>query len=229
MARVKFSGLISDISGSVGGSTFQKSIYGSTLRNKPLPIHKRTPSQEVIRGYLQQLHAAWRSLTSSQRVQWNQFINFSNQTIRRDSGVLLTGHDLFLKYNLAKLMIGDSILTVPTYVSMPEVPIEAGDIGVDPVAMGWELSGPYDENSVFFLLKLSTPRLSSRSFSPCGLRWIPCDYNGGAAIELYPAYPDIFGAVPPPDIYLHFTLQWFSRVSPIMNSPKSGTVITISY
>jgi hypothetical protein len=229
MARVKFGGLVSEVSGSVGGSTFQKSLYGNTLRNKPLPIHRRSPAQETIRRYLQQLHAAWRALTSAERTQWDRFINFSNQSIRRDSGVLMTGHDLFIKYNLAKLMIGDAILTVPTYISMPEVPIEEGTIGRDVAAMGWALSDTYDDDALFFLLKLSSPRLASRRFSPQGLRWIPTDYDGLAAIDLYPAYPNIFGFVPPAGVYLHFTLQWFSRTAPLMNAPKSGTVLVESY
>lgn len=229
MARIKFGGIVSDISGSVGGSTFQKSLYGSILRNKPLPIHKRTFGQEVIRYHLQQLHAAWRTLTTPERIQWNRFINFSNQTIRRDSGVLMSGHDLFIKYNLIKLMIGDAILTVPTYISMPEVPVEEGTIGRDPIAMGWGLDDTYDEAAVFFIIKLTSPRLASRSFSRQGLRWIPVDYDGVAAINLYPAYPNIFGFVPPAGCYLHFTLQWFSRTAPLMNSPKSGTVLVESY
>jgi hypothetical protein len=229
MARVKFGGIVSEISGSVGGSTFQKSLYGNTLRNKPIPIHKRTASQVNIRYFLQQLHAAWRTLDPDERTQWNRFINFSGQTIRRDSGVLMSGHDLFLKYNLAKLMIGDAILTIPTYTPMPEVPTHDGTIGRDVAAMGWALDDTYDDAALFFMLKLSSPRLASRSYSPQGLRWINCTLTGLAAIELYPVYPDVFGFIPPAGVYLHFSLQWFSRTAPVMNAAEVGTVLVESY
>lgn len=229
MARVKFGGLVSEISGSVGGSTFQKSLYGNTLRNKPIPIHKRTAGQINIRYFLQQLHAAWRDLTADQRTQWNRFINFSGQTIRRDSGILLSGHDLFIKYNLTKLMIGDAILTVPTYTPMPSVPRQEGTIGRDVAAMGWALDNTYDEAAVFFMLKLSSPRLASRSYCPTGLRWINCPLDGTAAIDLYPYYPNVFGFVPPSGVYLHYSLQWISRTAPVMNAALTGSVLIESY
>jgi len=229
MARVKFGGLVSEISGSVGGSTFQKSIYGNVLRNKPNPVIRRTPGQINIRYLLRQLHAAWRALTADERTQWNRFLNFSGQTIRRDSGILLTGHDLFIKYNLAKLIIGDSILTVPTYTPMPEVPTHEGTIGRDVAAMGWALNDTYDDDALFFMLKLSSPRLASRRYCPTGLRWINCPIDGTSAIALYPYYPNVFGFVPPAGVYLHYSLQWFSRTAPVMNAPQVGSVLVESY
>lgn len=229
MARVKYGPLVSEISGSVGGSTFQKSLYGNTLRNKPIPINKRTPGQINIRAFLQQLHSAWRTLSDDQRTQWNRFINFSGQTIRRDRGVLLSGHDLFIKYNLAKLIIGDAILSVPTYSPMPIVPVPEGTIGVDVGAMGWALTAAYDDDAVFFILKLSSPRLSSRSFSPQGIRYMAVTFDGLAAIDLHLAYPAVFGFIPPAGVFLHYSLQWLSRVSPVMNAAITGKVEIVSF
>ena len=184
----------------------------------------------MIRGYLQQLHAAWRSLTAAQRTQWNRFINFSNQTIRRDSGVLMSGHDLFIKYNLAKLMIGDSILSVPTYISMPVVPTvpETDIIGSDGVDMVFSVESIYEETELFLLLQLSSPRIPSRSFSPLGLRNIPLTYDGSGSFAIATPYSAIFGFVPDHGVTLHYSFQWFSKLSPIFNAPIVGTTVVVA-
>lgn len=229
MARVKYGGIVTDLSGSVGGSTFQRSSFGSSLRSKPNPIRGRSSSQGNIRHLMSLLHASWRGLSVEQRTAWDRFINFSNQTIRRDRNVLISGHALFIKYNLAKLLIGDEIIVDLVYISMPQTPLPDGAIGRDPMAMGWAFESGYNPAAMFFILKLSSPRLASNSFSQAGLRWIPCAIDGEAGIDLFPGYPPIFGAVPPENVYLHYSLQWFSRLAPIMNAPITGSIITVSY
>ena len=67
MARVKFGSLVTEISGSIGGSTFQRNSFGNTLRNKPNPIRSRTAAQLSIRQYMKQAHAGWTALTAAER------------------------------------------------------------------------------------------------------------------------------------------------------------------
>jgi hypothetical protein len=219
MARIKFGGIVSDISGSVGGSTFQRSNYGTSLRNKPSPIHRRSPSQVDIRYKLTQLHVAWRALTPAGRQQWNRFINFSGQTIRRDRAVLMSGHDLFIKYNLAKLMIGDAILTVPTYISMPTVPLLLSPWGYDVGMFYTWFEDAFDDDALFFIYKMTTPRLPSQSYSPRGLRFIPINIDPTGLVDAYAGYLATFGFIPNAQGVIHTSLQWFSRVSPIFNAP----------
>jgi len=45
MARIKLSGILSEISGSVSGMTFQNSLSGLTLRKKPIPLNPKSQSQ----------------------------------------------------------------------------------------------------------------------------------------------------------------------------------------
>ena len=173
------------------------------------------------------LHAAWRGMTDAQRTAWDRYINFSNQSIRRDRNVLMSGHALFIKYNLAKLMIGDAIITDLLYISMPIFPTLA-QIGSDGATLIFDVGDVYDEDLMFCLVKLTTPRVPSRSFSPQGLRNIPLTYDGSGTFGINAAYSAIFGFVPFWNLTLHFSLQWFCRTAPLINSPQVGKTLIVA-
>ena len=80
MARVKLSGLISDISGSVSGMTFQQSAGGLTLRKKPFPINVSSVSQLNQRALIRSIQNLWFELSQSDRDKWNYFLSWSNQS-----------------------------------------------------------------------------------------------------------------------------------------------------
>jgi hypothetical protein len=119
MARVKFGSLLTEISGSIGGSTFQRNKYGNTLRNKPNPIKSQSPSQLSVRQLMKQAHDAWTALTDAERKQWQQYTTFSNPKIRHDHNVVMSGHSLYLKYQVLRLLAGLEILDSLVYIPMP--------------------------------------------------------------------------------------------------------------
>lgn len=218
MARIKFGGIVSDISGSVGGSTFQRSNYGVSLRNKPTGILKRSSSQTTIRQLLSELHAAWRALTPGERLMWQQFISFSSPTIRRDSGILLTGHDLFIKYNMFRRMNAFAMMETPVFASMPQTTY-------DPVVnlMGADLFLAFPDNidhdSYWFVFKVTSPRLPSRSFSNRGLRFLKITPSTESNWDITALYVAAFGAAPLENDYVHLSVQFFSVVAPVFLAP----------
>jgi hypothetical protein len=213
MARVQYGGLITDLSGSVGGATFQKSLYGNTLRTKPIPLRPAHPAQTVIRSYMTQLHAAWASLSSAERKQWNQFINFSGQTINRDSGVTLTGHDLFLKYNMFRLMAGFSIMTVPVYQTMP-VTTGTPSLIRHPVSIELVYGQAVDPATLWFIFKISSARSASQAFSKQGIRYMNFVPVTGTQIYFKTLYEATFGVIPAIGSTVHVTRRFFSTVAP---------------
>lgn len=110
MARIQFSALVSSITGSVGGGTLQKNRYGYTLRNKPIPINRRSTNQNAVRGVVSYLQGQWQNLSYDQRDSWNEFLNYSPTYSRNSQDRLISGHALFLKYNSVRMMIGESAL-----------------------------------------------------------------------------------------------------------------------
>lgn len=231
MARVKYGGLVTEVNGSVGGSTFQRSLYGNTLRNKPFQLHKQTSVQMGIRYFMHQLHQQWRTLTAAQRTAWNQFISYSNATIRRDRAVLLTGHDLFIKYNMFRLISGMAIMTDPVYSPMPAFPT-GPNFAIDPPdpdRFDFNVGDTVTHTALWFVLKMTNVRLASRSYSRQGLRFIFITPSTNTAWDIYDNYIAAFGARPATDDWIHASIQWFSVTSPVMVSPVVGAFQIQSY
>ena len=225
MARVKYASLVSGISGSIGSATFQKSLYGNTLRSKPRPRHSRSPLQYTRRQMMMTIHNAWADLTDADRIQWNQFISFSSASIRRDKNVLLTGHSLFIQYNYMRLLAGLTILVSIDYSLLPR---NTGNIALA-VGPGQSLlltlDADYIESQQFFIFKISSSRRSSLSFAAKGLLYLPVIIGTGSPYQIGTLYATAFGPLPIIADTIHYTIRWFSLTSPVLSGIYSGTCL----
>lgn len=226
MARIKYGSLVTEISGSIGGSTFQKSAYGSTLRNKPNPVRSTSAPQLLVRQYMKQAHAAWRDLTAAERLQWQQFTSYSNPKIRHDHSVTMSGHALYLKYQVSRLMAGLAIQDTLSYIAMPTwyypsvILQDAPNLYLDTNAPP---ETPFTNMFVIFLI--STPRPASRRFSQAGIRFCNIvDAGDWDTLTFHTAYVANFGANPANGSWLHYTYQVFSSLTPIFSNIRKGVI-----
>lgn len=110
MARVKFGGLVTDLRGSVGGSTFSRNSYGSYLRNKGNPVDPNTTPQAVIKSRFATLSSAWRDLDQADRDTFiEQAPNYTRINAFGDN-VPLTGQSLYMRANLNMLASGQPLI-----------------------------------------------------------------------------------------------------------------------
>lgn len=98
---VKLSGLVSEVAGSMGGMTLQRSPDGTIGRSKPLPIRRRSTYSSDARQRLHSLLYTWRSLSPTQRADWQTFSNTLSWYNRFGDPVPGTGYRAFLRNNLA--------------------------------------------------------------------------------------------------------------------------------
>ncbi|GAH14639.1 unnamed protein product, partial [marine sediment metagenome] len=210
MARIKLGPLITDISGSIGMATIQRNRFGHTLRLKPLPKKSETPAQYTIRRHMITIQAAWQALTDAERLQWDRFIDFSGQTIRKDKSVLLSGHKLYIKYQLFRLMTGESLLTTIVYSPMPDFEKFDSWTTADPGKFWVGFEDNINHNNYFFLLKLSSPRPKDTAFNARGLRFMKVPLSTDNEFDVAAEYIAAFGVLPLDTDYLHYSIQYFS-------------------
>lgn len=117
MAKIKLSSLISDISGKVGGSIFQSSLSGHTVRNLNYPTNRKTDPQENIRNISIRLQKAWYDITPSQRTYWRKYAWMRKEPQINNPHLYLNGHQLFLKINHYRLLYRHPILVHPWMIS----------------------------------------------------------------------------------------------------------------
>ena len=225
MARVKLSPIFTNISGSIGGMTVQRNKFGVSLRQKPLPIRSNSAAQYIVRQHMIAIQAAWQDLTDAQRLQWNRFLDFSGQTIKHDKSVKLSGHALYLKYQLYRLLTGFPLLTTITYVPMPEVPLvnHLTDYGAYANIVFYST---VDVSEYFWVLALSGPRTATRFFSQQGLRVCTTGYppTDNAAYDIKPDYLNAFGIFPTTGSYIHYSIIWFSVNAPVYTGKITGVI-----
>lgn len=117
MARIRYSGLVQDISGSIGGTTFQRNAFGSTIRSKPTPVKSLTASQQASRVYMSQCITLWNGLSVANRALWDRAVSYYIVFSKFNKTSLLTGRALFIKYNLIRLRAGLSVMTTFDYLT----------------------------------------------------------------------------------------------------------------
>jgi hypothetical protein len=228
MARIKLGPLVTDIAGSVGGATFQRSRFGMTIRAKPLPLYSETSAQYFIRRLIVFLQYSWQDLSNAERLQWNRFLDFSGQTIRRDRSIKLSGQTLYIKYQLWRLMYEQALLTTLAYSPMPDHYnlINVTWDAIDTYMLKFD--GVIDEEVYFFICKLSSPRRQNQAFNPRGLRWMDVYFIGSDLYDINASYIAAFGVLPPIDAWLHYSIQYFSMVSPVYSGVYTGKLQIIT-
>ncbi|GAI54657.1 unnamed protein product, partial [marine sediment metagenome] len=168
------------------------------------------------------LQHSWQALTDDQRRQWDRFLDFSGQTIRRDRSILLSGQALYIKYQLFRLLYDQSLLTTLAYIPMPSHP---NYIRVRQAAGIWSIQFDATVNpaTIFYICKISNARLENQAFSLRNLRFMKVAWASDDEPTINTPYLAAFGAFPPTDAWIHYAVQFFSTLSPVYTGFFTGT------
>jgi hypothetical protein len=224
MARVKYGSIVTSLSGSVGTATFQKSASGAILRSKPIPLHSRTEGQLACRSKMQSLQNAWISLTPAARAKWIYFVAFSGQHITRDDNVLISGYNLFLKYQFARLLCNLPLLTSWTYNPLLVFPKSFNLNTVGPTSYIY-FNSILDATKYFFILKLSYPHSAAQRYSSRNSLYMSIPVKSDYLFYITGQYLAGFGILPPVGATLSWSIYWFSIVNPILTGYDQGTLV----
>lgn len=124
MAKIKFSALVSEMSGKLNGSVIVRGKSGAFVRNRVIPINANTTSQSAARQNFAIISKAWSSLTEAQRATWNSGVeNWKYSNLFADIKKL-SGKALFQKLNSNLVLNGfASITECPQKSEFPAIKI----------------------------------------------------------------------------------------------------------
>lgn len=224
MARVQLGSIITDISGSIGGNSFSKDHYGLSIRRKPLPINPQSINQSVQRNRITNLQALWLALTIEDREKWNYFVYWSHQSLKNNHSKLLSGYNLFLKYQSARLMAGLSILSTFDFVPLTVIPdsFTLYNSGSTFYAL---MNDYVSSDQYFFNLFLSYPVNINTAYRSNGLRFMKVSYHTDRFYYLIDPYQAAFSILPVPGQQVNFRIYWFGITSPVLGFYQTGTKI----
>lgn len=113
MAKIKLSGIVSEMRGKLNGSVFSKNRGGAYMRTKVTPVNPQSLAQGLVRSTLTNLSQAWRGLTDAQRASWNGAVSgFTGTDIFGDVKTP-SGINLYNKLNLNLASIGVAPISAP--------------------------------------------------------------------------------------------------------------------
>jgi hypothetical protein len=119
MAILKLGGLVTKISGKVGGQILGTGTNGSYIKNNAYSQQRNTVRQSAQRTYIGQITQFWRTLTISQKDDWQDEVSNYPYENRVGDIVEYTGYQLYCFLNLNRQVIGLSRNdNVPTFVAV---------------------------------------------------------------------------------------------------------------
>lgn len=124
MAVIKLGPMISDIRGSIGGTTFARGPAGIYARGRVKPVDPSSPRQQAVRNAVAYCQAYWRStLTQIQRDSWDHLGTVSGIQGSLGEKIRLTGAQAFIRTNAIVRLAGGTIVdaapSVPYEIDMP--------------------------------------------------------------------------------------------------------------
>ena len=177
MARIKFGALVESIRGSIGGTTFQSSAYGFTVKAK----------SNIAKPNSIRQHASLFVVPSK---------------LNKDSN--LNGYNYFLKYNLLLFPEGiPSILADPTVSTSSYLADEVTLFSNEVDTFNFNNSWVSDTASLSTLIYMTSPLLDSRKmprqtplFIKKQLPTASADPDYEIGVNVYTEYFNLFGFIP---------------------------------
>jgi len=122
MALVKFGPGIVDARGSVAGTTFSRNRFGGYTRARVKPVNPKSPRQVAIHTIMMFLAEQWREspMTDVIRTAWQTYASSVNWKNKLGESVTLTGFNMFMQCNAARITAGGALITAaPTVLGLP--------------------------------------------------------------------------------------------------------------
>jgi len=195
MARIKFTAIVEDIRGSIGGTTFQKNAYGYSAKRRPNMVKPNSPNQLASQIRFSQAVRAWDALTNEQRANWETYASTYPQYSKHNLDSQLSGYALFVKYNSLYLYQNVGIratvaLTNPVVHNPTYTLVVSG--GVLTIAATWDI----EEEEFINIISLSRPMGNGQNFVGSRTRFVKAVTSLDGSFNITTQYLALFGALP---------------------------------
>lgn len=201
MARIQTSAIISNITGKLNGSVFQRTQGGLTLRNRNLSVNSNSPRSNLRKVGMASIQNNWQNLTNTQRQLWNIYAIYIGKKQKNNSGLNINGHQLFININSIRFDLqADNGLFQPYLLSSPVLaplpaPISIVSIHQDGVALIVNVNRAIDNTKEVVILFLSRPLLPSQMTANVKLVLMKAPTNSGTEYQCNVAYEEVYGRV----------------------------------
>lgn len=195
MARIIYSALVTKITGSIGGTTFQSNAYGYSVKNKPNMVNPTKLKQRFSQQALIAAQSLWLATGISGWSTWDAYALAYPQYSKHNPSSRLSGHAVFMKRNL--MAFGDELQMIdapnmyatnnPTYV--PTITLAGGVLSLHPN----ETSSTSDiQTNIFLTAPLMPLAIIRRNM----FKFIQTNYHITGSMNITSAYLSQYTVLP---------------------------------
>ncbi len=156
MASIQLSALVTDITGSIGGTTFSRNRSGLTAKAKLTGKRSTTAKQQIQLQNNNALRQQWELLTLSQKQVWNDYATINTKTNRYGRTKSLTGFNWFLSVNNAYYYVHGTYVAVPPAFAYPAF-LPSFSLAVTPTDIVLKWSTPVDDSLIDVMIYTTPP------------------------------------------------------------------------
>lgn len=230
MARIIYSGLVTSIRGSIGGTTFQNNAYGFTIKNKANMVKPNTVSQNNAKLVFSLAVKAWGGMTIAQRSNWDSWASSNPQFAKNNPSSQLSGFAVFVK-EFANVLIHDGFSSTPAGTpSSTILPLDTvihvlhNSAGVLTLNETWNLN----DGSWYSNIYMSRPFNPSQNFAGTSPRFIVASNNTTGAEIVTSAYTNTFGSLPPVGSIVFIDVQLVNPANGQVPAKSSQRITVVS-
>lgn len=149
MAVIKLGSIITDIAGSIGGTTFRRTSTGHAVYNKQGRQVKSAFAAASRKNDLGNIFANWYLLSESEKNQWNT--NASKYPLKDKFGYTkyLTGRQLYTKLNAQLLPAGKKSNPIDFDVYVELAPVNINSFQISESSLNIYVGGSFSEQTIY--------------------------------------------------------------------------------
>lgn len=163
--------LVSQMAGSLNGSSVRRSRYGLVLQQKASGLQSNTNALGLRRSAFGSIAFSWNSLDPSDKAQWQLYSNDNPQTDRFGNPITLSGYAYFMKIQNFLKSANRAMVNTPDYDNRVDTITSLSVSQLDPQTFRAtaNLTGnSYSQNAVFFAVRVpngsASPFLNYKQF-----------------------------------------------------------------
>jgi len=195
MANIKYSAVVSDAAGAIGGVVFSRGKGGAIARGRRKPINPRSTTQNTRRAIAAYLAKYWSNdLTAQQRLDWAAYAAGTSWTNKLGDSIQISGNAAFMRLNtLYWLRVGSVRAAAPTAMG------HGGGVDFSFTAENdtsklqiAEPGGAFDKDTDFhtLILQMGLPSEAGRLSTPKGMKYVGYVYGCLAVPQAFPVEID---------------------------------------
>lgn len=231
MALIRFGNGVTEMRGSIAGTTFSRARGGAIARSRTSPINPNTLAQAAVRTRFADVVAAWSGIAGKPTVdEWNTFAQGVELLNRLGEAYTPSGRQMFLAVNLARQSAGLAIsVALPSSTNQPEPPSQITEITAESTGgiLGTLETNVLTAEANTRVLIDMTPPLDPAITNVENLyRRIATFAPTATAQDLLTAYDAAFpGSAGPPDNVIYWRARQFTVTNPILSAYVYGASI----